>query len=306
MIKGMKEKNMSIRETINIYIQTMQVLDETTEDYLYIYDIINKRAYFTGKICRKYGLPDRGTEGFPLNVWEDIVYHKDLELLRKSLREIEEGVSENHNLEYRLVDSEGNKVWIRCKGTVQKNRDGIVQILIGSISELAMRRKVDKLTGLWNCDKFTEDMGKYLKESDGYLMILGLDDLKPMNIKNGRTFGNYILKITANVLEEQTESGWKLYRLSGDCFAVVFPECEEKSIVEFYGKVRNCLKGRCTVSAGAAFYGKKSDMDGGMIYLYAEDALDRAKREGKNKLVFFSSEDYQKNLNKIQFIDEIK
>ena len=38
MIKGMKEKNMSIRETINIYIQTMQVLDETTEDYLYIYD----------------------------------------------------------------------------------------------------------------------------------------------------------------------------------------------------------------------------------------------------------------------------
>lgn len=130
MIKGMKEKNMSIRETINIYIQTVQVLDETTEDYLYIYDIINKRAYFTGKICRKYGLPDRGTEGFPLNVWEDIVYHKDLELLRKSLREIEEGVSENHNLEYRLVDSEGNKVWIRCKGTVQKNRDGIVQILI--------------------------------------------------------------------------------------------------------------------------------------------------------------------------------
>lgn len=297
---------MSIRETVKIYIQTMQVLDETTEDYLYIYDMINKRAYFTGKICRKYGLPNKGIEGFPLHVWENIVYDKDLGLLRKSLQEIEEGISENHNLEYRLVDREGNKVWIRCRGTVQKNREGIAQILIGSISELAMRRKVDKLTGLWNCDKFTEDMGKYLKESDGYLMILGLDNLKRMNIKNGRTFGNYILKIAGNVLEEQAESGWKLYRLSGDCFAVVFPECEEKRLVEFYETVRKCLSGKCTVSAGAAFYGKKADMDGGTIYLYAEDALDRAKREGKNKLVFFSSEDYQKNLDKIQFIDEIK
>ena len=205
---------MNVRETINIYIQTMQVLDETTEDYLYIYDIINKQAYFTGKICRKYGLPDKGTEGFPLSIWESIVYDKDLRLLQKSLKEIEDGVSESHNLEYRLTDREGNKVWICCKGTVQKNKEGNAQILTGSISELAMRRKVDKLTGLWNYDKFTEDMGKYLKESDGYLMILGLDNLKPMNIKNGRTFGNYILKITANV--------WKSRQSPGGSY-IVFP-----------------------------------------------------------------------------------
>ena len=42
------------------------------------------------------------------------------------------------------------------------------------------------------------------------------------------------------------------------------------------------------------------------VYQFAENALDRAKKEGKNMLIFFSPEDYQKKLDQIELLDELK
>ena len=61
---------------------------------------------------------------------------------------------------------EGKKVWIYCRGTVLKDRTDLPVFLMGSISEQAMRHKIDALTGFWNFEKFSEDMRKSLKEKN--------------------------------------------------------------------------------------------------------------------------------------------
>ena len=297
---------MNINEEIKIYMQTIRFLDESTNDYLYVYDMTRDRMYFTDKICEKYSLPAAEDEGIPLSVWGSIVYYRDLAQLEKNLADIKNGIYDTHDMEYRLIDRDGNRVWINCRGTVHKDEKGQPRILIGSVSELVARRKVDDLTGLQNYDKFMEDMGKYILDTGGYLMLLDVDDFKHINVKNGRTFGNHILKMITEVLEKLGEHPLKLYRLTGDCFAVNFPGKSREDVLEYYACVKREIQTQCTVSAGVVAYEAGRNIDGGMVYQYAENALDRAKKEGKNKLVFFSSENYQKNLDQIRLLGEMK
>mgnify|MGYP002248080735 CR=1 FL=1 len=79
-----------------------------------------------------------------------------------------------------------------------KDRTDLPVFLMGSISEQAMRHKIDALTGFWNFEKFSEDMRKSLKEKNGYFMSLGIDNFRDINVKNGRSFGNRLLKKIAD------------------------------------------------------------------------------------------------------------
>ena len=296
---------MNLDEELKIYMQTVQCLDESTDDYLYVYDLANDQLYFADKIREKYDLP-LGKEGISLPEWAKIVYPKDLEQLEQNIRDIKNQVIDNHDMEYRIVDKKGNKVWISCRGTVVKDKESQPAFLMGSISELAMARKVDNLTGLWNYEKFMENMGKSLRETQGYLMLFGIDNFKNINVKNGRTFGNQLLKTIVNILEENSDRFIKLYRLDGDRFAVDFPWKIRADVTAFYRILKKELEKYCTISAGVVDYYSDDGEDSSIIYQYAENALDRAKKEGKDKIIFFSFEDYQKSLEQIQFQDELK
>lgn len=296
---------MNLNEELEIYMQTIRFLDDSTDDYLYLYDFVNDKLYFTDKVCEKYAVSS-GKEGVPISIWEKIVYFRDRKQLIESLRDIVNGLRENHNMEYRLIDKDGNRVWVNCRGTVLRDKNGRAVFLMGRISELAMKRVVDTLTGLWNSEKFMDDLGKSLEENEGYLMVLGIDNFKNINVKNGRTFGNHLLKNIANILEEYSEHSTKLYRLDGDHFAVNFPHKNKEEVMSFYQTIKSALESDCTVSAGVVSYSHNHGEDSGIIYQYAENALDRAKKAGKNMLLFFSSEDYQKGLDKIELQDELK
>ena len=55
VLKYMKRKKMdsqiSLDKELKIYMQTIRFLDDSTDDYFYLYDLINDRIYFTEKIC---------------------------------------------------------------------------------------------------------------------------------------------------------------------------------------------------------------------------------------------------------------
>lgn len=297
---------MGNEEELVLYRKLIGSLDQTTDGYFYIYDISGDCLYFTEKIREKFPLPDSGDGGIRLRDWEQIVCPRDRRQLEADMERIRTGDGQAHDMEYRLVDRQGNLVWIKCRGTLQPDSTGCPSVLFGSVCEMASDHSVDSLTGLWNYDKFMDDMGKCLNQSDGCLMVLGIDDFKHINVKNGRTYGNYILKQTAEILEEAGEYPLRLYRLAGDCFAVIFPKKTREEVQEFYAAVKERLEQYCTLSAGVAVYEKAGGMDGGSVYQHAENALDQAKKEGKNTLIFFSSDHYQKNLDQIQLLDEIK
>lgn len=174
-------------------------------------------------------------------------------------------------------------------------------------NELVSEQMTDMLTGLWNEAKFGKDMKKYLKKTEGCFILLGIDDFKNINVQKGRSFGNFVLQTISEVLREMAEEPVRIYRMDGDRFGVFFPkENREEAVQEIYKVLSEQLEKYCTVSAGAVFCAPADKLDGEFLYQYAENALDQAKQRGKNMLVFFSQEDYQKGLEQMKLREELK
>lgn len=288
------------------YIKTLEFFDKTIEDYIYIYDLQGGRVYFTNKICKRFPLPLAEDNSIGFEQWENIVYEKDLKFMRYYRELLLKGEIESFDIAYRILDHAGDKVWVTVKGALHKGKNGESLLVEGRVSETALDRMVDGLTGLCNTEKFMADLKQQVEADDGYLLILGIDNFKNINITQGRTAGDDILKDIAAVLEQHVEYPMSLYRLDGDGFAVILPRKEQEDVTALYKSIKSDVKNTCTVSGGAVAYQSSRTDDSGAVYQYAESALDQAKKKGKNTLVFFSQNTYQRNLEEIELLGEIK
>ena len=129
---------------------------------------------------------------------------------------------------------------------------------------------------------------------EGVLLVLGVDNFKNINTKYGRGHGNFILKRIAALLDNSIEENIKIYRLDGDRFAVNFVVYDMEAVREVYQNIQMKMMENCTFSAGAVCYPMSGIKDANTLFNYAESSLDRAKKSGKNRLILFSAEDYEK------------
>ena len=301
-----KKMNHNIGKEIEQCLKVMKFLEESTDDYLFLYDFKTGKIHFTGMIHEKYNLP-RKKETYQIEELKQIIYARDLPAVRQQFKMVEEGKTDSCNIECRLIDRNGDKIWISCRGKSRINEQGVAEILFGRISDTVMRQKVDPLTGLLNISRFLQDLENCIqKGKKGYLMVLGIDDLKSINIKQGRGYGNYILKMVAEIMEEVVDMSLSIYRLDGDRYAVNLEDMTKAMAQTTYLMFQEKLAPYCTMSAGVVAYGEEIGEGGSVLYQYAENALDRAKKQGKNHMVFFSAEDYEKRLSAIELQEELR
>lgn len=253
---------MDIREDLNIYMQIIRLLDESVNGYLYACDLQDDRMYFTDKICRRFALPFSGEQGIPFKEWEAVIYDRDVKLIKDDMEAVRSGKRNGCDIECRMIDREGNRVGVHWRATVHADKSGKPAVLLGSMDELVLGQRIDSLTGLWNYDKCTEDLESAVLKEKGYFIVFGIDNFKHINVKNGRPFGNDVLKRMTESLEKNADCSVTLYRLDGDCFAATLPGKGKKEVFSFYDTVRQEMEKECTLSAGAAAYSPNRGMDG--------------------------------------------
>lgn len=301
------EENIEIRKELQNYLDVFQFLYEGTDEYFFVWDINGGRIHFAGDIYQRYPLPNHGKEGNTIEECKKSVYPRDLKTFEKQLKSIMRGRQKFCDVEFRVKDKEGSKVWVSCKGKCRLDEEGNAVFALGRVSSRGLIYKMDTLTGLLNADRFMEDMQRCQTQSAyGYLVIFGIDNFKHINIKYGRNYGNHVLKRVSEIMEDKIDSAMNVYRLDGDRFAVMLPKAEEQTVEKLYADVQKSLEEYCTVSAGSAFCSPGCESDCSMIYQYAEMALDRAKENGKNMLVFFQPEYYDKRLESIRLLEEMR
>lgn len=301
------EPDKSQAKTVEAQLEVLRFLNENTDDYLFLLDLQANRLYLPQTFWSKYPLKKRGENYCTLEDWCDLVYAKDRPALEANLELLRQGKALEHDMEYRLMDREGNRVWISCRGHCQVDQQGLPSIMIGQISDTILERTGDPLTGAFNSSKLQDDI-KEIRASgqDCFLLLLGVDNLKNINIRHGREYGNLLLRSIADTLEEYVGPGLRIYRLNGDCFAVNLPASDQSEIQQFYDRLRERLSQFCTVSAGVVAYQNHRNEDPSSLYQYAEEALDKAKRMGKDTLAFFSQKDYEEKLSTIELQEEFR
>lgn len=290
------------------YFHTLQLLNESTDDYLFLGDIGATFVRFANdQIARRYPLPLDEENKCSFAEYADIIYERDVAAWSRNMDEIQKGESLVHDMIYRILDKNGNVVWISCRGKVICAGDGRPWLLLGRISDTVLSGRVDYVTGLFLGSEMHNRLKSALEAGrHGVLMVLGVDRFKNINTKYGRGYGNFVLKRLAVHLESCVEMNVPVYRLDGDHFAVNFEDYTPEQVKKVYREIQHKMTEDCTFSAGAVAYPIMGVKDTNLLYDYAERALDGAKKNGRNHLEFFSAEDYEKQLSTIDLTEELR
>ena len=138
----------------------------------------------------------------------------------------------------------------------------------------------------------------------GYFLLVGIDDLRKINIKYGWDYGNRIIMHVAETLSELSQGKYGVYRMDGDCLAVRLVNATKEETQNFFDEAQKLLSLTCTISGGSAeFKNKKGEAEN--AYQYAEEALSKSKKVSKAMLQFFSEEDYKKKIADTLLLDEL-
>lgn len=301
------ELEMSAANAVATYRGILDFLGESSDDYFFLWDFFDGKLYFSGNIRRGYALCDRGEAYCTIADWKRIVYPQDLPGLEQAFKQLVDGKVLVHNMEYRIVNRDGDVIWINCRGKSHTRKDGTPEWMIGRVSERILEAKTDRLTGAFNMDMLKQELRRVLStRQEGYLLLVGVDNLKSINLKNGREFGDAVLKRVVESLEVATGGESRIYRVNGDCFAVSLPDRNGQEVESVFAKTQQRLEGKCTLSGGSVPFQKYRIPDAGTLYQYAENSLDYAKARGKNTLWFFSADDYEKDLAALELKEELR
>lgn len=160
----------------------------------------------------------------------------------------------------------------------------------------------DELTQLYNQRHFFNTLKEEVARSKRYsqafsLLFLDLDRFKMFNDSYGHRIGNKILIQVGQLIERLTRSSDKVFRYGGDEFALILPETHEDDALMLADRIREEIENtdfspderktdsRLSVSIGIVESDHNSLMNEDDIFKAADDAMHKAKKTGRNKVV---------------------
>jgi diguanylate cyclase (GGDEF)-like protein len=176
--------------------------------------------------------------------------------------------------------------------------------------ELALVSSTDPLTGAWNRRHFYAQIGTWLRQSQAgelLLLLVDIDFFKQINDQYGHAGGDQVLVAVARRLRQVEDDGVELIRWGGEEFLLVLTS-SHSSCVAAEDRAQAALRVvselpvpvngvevqvRCSIGYASCRAPLAAD-DGEYIDRVlgrADDALYRAKREGRDRAVAASSED---------------
>jgi diguanylate cyclase (GGDEF)-like protein len=168
----------------------------------------------------------------------------------------------------------------------------------------------DGLTGIFNRQHFVneaERLLRYCQKSgrDACLVLLDLDHFKQVNDNHGHAVGDRVLRRAVGACQKHLRTTDLFGRLGGEEFGMLLPECGREQVLERVEQMRLAVAQVPAGEAGSgvvvsASFGVASAASSGyelrQLMTDADDALYRAKREGRNRVSLFDSRRVQPNV----------
>ena len=223
----------------------LEAINQTTDDYLFMLDIPNNNIQIFGNISEYFEINDADSPIMDLSEILAVIHPADRRAISMEIEEILSGKKESHDVNFRMYNRRGETVWVNSRGKVLHNEKGVPYVMIGRISEEALRHLFNPVTGLWNKTKLRDDLKNRLVCGNGWLMMLEIPLLADINLSHGRSFGNQILCDVADILEE-IDKVEESYHVDHNNFAIILEDTSEyineKILVELKSIILKELK----------------------------------------------------------------
>lgn len=204
--------------------QFYDALVQSTDDYIYVCDMKTDTFRYPKSMVEEFDLPGEVIHNAAA-AWAEKIHEHDKQAFLEANQEVADGRAEGHSVEYRAKNRQGEWVWLRCRGHLERDENGEPTLFAGIISNLGKKNRIDHMTGLFNKFEFETDVRRLLERGAQHrmaILILGMDDFRRVNDLYNREFGDEVLRITAQKIQTLLPGNASVYRLDGDEFGVVF------------------------------------------------------------------------------------
>lgn len=209
------------------------------------------------------------------------------------------------------------------QGTLMKELNVANQALMQANERLLARNELleslsltDQLTGLLNRRALEQALPHLLPQSSDRdlnaryrylcLFVIDIDHFKQVNDNYGHLTGDWVLQAIASKLQANIRTNSLLYRYGGEEFicltpginpqnAWIYGEFLRSTIAERPIQVSGDLLIPITISIGAAIASEFNQLNDRDLLLQADEALYRAKREGRNRVRLSPHPEFMKN-----------
>ena len=287
----------------------IRILNPCMNDYLYVFDLKEDYYVISKHATERFMLPsDKFYNATKKH--EDFVYPEDISMLCKEIKLIKEGKKKFHDMKYRWLDKHNNPIWINCRGSVLFDENTQPHYLVGCINEIGVKPEADNVSGLLG--EYVLD--RYIKDTctdnipDGFIIRMSIDNFSTINADFGMSYGDFILKRTAECILESIKPTQKLFKAGSDEFIIVdFNGSSINEAVDIYKQckkhINNFIENNryntiYTLSAGIINTRDITLEEENYVKL-SEFALKTAKDNGRNNYYIYSKTDYDSYKRKL-------
>lgn len=285
------------------------------KQYIYICDVKTNMWHWSQYAVECFGLPGEYIQDFP-NIWLQKVHPEDRYKLTAEFSKLFSGESLEHSCEYRVLNAQGNYMWINCRGCMVLDKDGALDLCAGILTDLGSKSKFDTTTGLYSFTEFRSAISKILlsPQNHGGVLLWGIDHFRRINDEKQYAFGNELLKAYAKRILAIMPADYEVYRMDGDQFAVVCPDIDSADLILLFNRILalsvdgikvNGKKQRFSISGGAVTYPENGDQTDS-IYTSLEYALETSKKHKREGLTFFTEHLQQESLRLFQMQQRLR
>ncbi|MFC7686469.1 EAL domain-containing protein [Ureibacillus sp. GCM10028918] len=303
IVKDMTQKNQMQRELERTKNELENVFNNI-DVCVWSSNFEQEEVFQISSACKKiYGYTQEEFKRNP-NLWTEVIHPDDCDYVNAMQPKLAEGLT--LNLEYRIIDANQNTKWISNYTTPIFNESGDIIRLNGVVADIQQRRIAeeqlefmafnDELTQLPNRRRFEQLLNQSILnaiETNTKMAVLyfDVDQFKWINDTLGHTIGDKVLKVIAERLRTIIGEEGIVSRVGGDEFIILLKEIEESQAVEEKAQnlidemVQPIILGErsyvLTASIGISMFPDDTG-EAEKLIIYADQALNEAKRDGKN------------------------
>lgn len=299
------------------YSRTRTILEEEVEDYMFYLDFYQNCYSISESAMFKFSLAE-SKFGSVEEMFHAFIYEEDLPYIMQGILQMKTGFRKKRNLECRCYGNHGETIWINLHCQLIKNSRDQWNVIVGSITELEEEHFESVVKDLKADTQFIADFCSITNSAihtSGYVMKLGIDNIKEINEKHGLHIAGKILQCTLNCIVHNAGQGVKVYRTGSEKF-ILFDATgsSRKDAEQLYHKIKDEVN-KCneymeypvfyTISAGAAeFDAYESNYI--EICKKVDFAFNTATRRGKNEVFLFEQEEYEQYIKRLDIEEKMR
>ena len=237
-----RENDLAIGQDSPLYHirQFFDAIQRTTDEYLFVVDLSSGLTLLSNNFVEEFNLQSSVVTDIDSLLMENI-YPDDQERYAESIHNVLiEKVSDTYELEFRLLNQDGDYGWAECRGFVSHDKDGNEIMRTGVVSRLDKRRHADDVTGLLNRFSLSRSLRQELSSPDshGAVVSVGLDNFHVISETYGYHFADIAMRQIAQNISNVLPPDVNLYKLDGDQFALMLPDAMPEEIEIIFASIQ--------------------------------------------------------------------